>query len=92
MDRIKLSGIITALNSKSVTQPCPRCASKNFSIVGESEIIVTQPPSGGLLGLANLPSKTTMPIIIISCDNCGFIAQHAQAALNTPTKTHNFSL
>ena len=85
MDKNKLSEIIAALNQKKVSQPCPRCASKNFSVVGESEISVIQPPlpPKGLIDLAksSTPTKTTMPTIIITCDNCGFIAQHARAAL-----------
>jgi len=91
MDRNKLNEIIAALNLKKVSQPCPRCASKNFSVVGESEISVTQPPlpASGMASLANLgrslPIKTTMPTIIVTCDNCGYISQHAQAALNLPS-------
>jgi len=99
MDRNKLNEIITALNRKNVSQPCPRCAAKNFSVVGESEISVTQPPSqaGGMVSLAslgrNIPTKTTMPIIIVTCDNCGYISQHAVAALGlTPSLSSLASL
>lgn len=83
MDVYRLREIVAALNRKNVSQPCPRCASKNFSVVGESEIPVTlASTTGGLLSIAAIPMKTTMPIVIISCDNCGFIAHHALAALS----------
>jgi len=88
MDRNKLNEIIAALNRKKVSEPCPRCATRNFSVIGESEIPITYPPpvsAAGLGALANLgrnnPIKTTMSTVIITCDNCGYIAQHAQAAL-----------
>ena len=83
MDYYRLREIAVALNNKNVSQPCPRCSSKNFSVVGESEINVIQPTiaKGMIAGLSTVPVKTTIPIIIVTCDNCGFIAQHAQAPL-----------
>ena len=84
MDKNRLNEIIKSLENKQVNQPCPRCSSNNFSIVGESEISVTQrmPPAGGLMGLAgSTPKIITMPIIIVTCNNCGYVSQHAQAAL-----------
>jgi predicted nucleic-acid-binding Zn-ribbon protein len=84
MDKNKLKEVIDALNRRNVNQACPRCASNNFSVIGESEITVTQPPvSFGLLGSLS-PAKTTMPIIVITCDNCGFVSQHAQFKLLPP--------
>ena len=81
MDRKK---IIAALNKKDVSQPCPRCSSKDFSVIGESEIVVVRPTqvqaTGALKPIG--PVKTTMPTIIVTCDNCGYVAQHAQAALD----------
>lgn len=86
MDENKLNQVINALNKKKVNQPCPRCSSNNFSVVGESEIMVIKPPPtqnrlGILAGLTRPPVKTTMPIIIVTCDNCGYVSQHAQASL-----------
>jgi len=84
MDKNRLNKIIEALNKKEVNQPCPRCSSNNFSVVGESEITVAQTPAhtGLLGGLASLgQQQTMMPTIIVTCDNCGYISQHAQASL-----------
>ncbi len=90
MDRNKLNEVISALNSKNVNLPCPRCSHSKFSIVGRSEIEVIKPPQPmGLRGLSGLapqqPVKVTMPVIIVTCDNCGFVAQHAEASLDLPS-------
>ncbi len=95
MNKDRLNQIVAALNSKNVNQPCPRCSSNNFSVIGESEISVeTPPPSGGLVGMAMFshPQKATMPTIIVTCDNCGYISQHAQAALGLLPRTGLFGL
>ena len=88
MDSNRLNQIITALNSKDVNQPCPRCSSSKFSVVGESEIAVKRLPAqvGLISGLAGLGFHTTMPTIIVTCDNCGYISQHAQASLGLSTR------
>ena len=86
MDKNQINEVVKALNSKNVNQPCPRCATNHFSIIGESEIIVMQPPqTAGILAGLMPPSKTTMPIIVVACDNCGFISQHAQLKLLSPS-------
>lgn len=72
--------IVAALNKKNVSQPCPRCAAKNFSVVGESEISVIYPPRQELGMQLGTPSST-MPTIIVTCDNCGYISQHAKVSL-----------
>jgi hypothetical protein len=87
MDINQLNEVIQALNKKNVNQPCPRCATNNFTVVGESEITVMQPAqAAGLLAAFNAP-KTTMPIIVVTCDHCGYIFQHAQLKLLPPRET-----
>jgi len=85
MDQKELDEVVATLKEKGVTKPCPRCALSNFSIIGESEITVKkQSPSGrGLLGLAAIANtiQITMPVVIITCDNCGYVSQHAKASL-----------
>ena len=69
--------ITNALKNKGVDQPCPRCQSSTFTIVGESEISVKQSNSGAL----SSGSKMSIPTVVIACGNCGFISQYAQVAL-----------
>ncbi|MBI5557499.1 MAG: hypothetical protein HY885_07665 [Deltaproteobacteria bacterium] len=89
MDQYQLDEVARNLKAKGALKPCPRCDSSNFSIIGESEIVVEKlPPKtpGGLLGglyALGVTTKTTMPIVVIACDNCGYISQHAKAALVT---------
>jgi predicted nucleic-acid-binding Zn-ribbon protein len=87
MNQSELKEATDSLAKKRANQPCPRCSSNDFSIVGESEISVARAhirPSNALAGLGSLPFiKTTMPVIIITCDNCGYVVQHAKAALVT---------
>lgn len=65
---------------KGVSLPCPRCGNARFSLVGEAHIVLS--PDGkprNLLSIAEMPA--TIPVIIIGCDNCGFLIQHAKAPL-----------
>lgn len=82
MSRSRENKIIDALNDKGVNLPCPRCSTSSFSILGESEMEVKALPSksGGLLSQA-LFSHKTVSTVLLSCDNCGYILQHAQAPL-----------
>ena len=95
MDKNRLDEIIYALTEKGVNQPCPRCTSRNFSVVGETEITVENSPlpGKGLIGrsLRSFTSNVSLPTIVIACDNCGYITQHAQASLGL-TKSPSFSL
>lgn len=75
----RLIEIIDALQGKGVNSPCPRCEAKKFNVVGESEISVKK-TRGALRGLSS-DTKVTIPTIIVACDNCGFISQHAQSVL-----------
>lgn len=86
MDQQELDEAVATLKEKGVTKPCPRCSLSNFSIIGESEITVVKQSQPGLLGLAAIANtvQITMPIVIIACDNCGYVFQHAKASLVTP--------
>lgn len=90
MDVTNLNEIIKALDNKKVNMPCPRCDTNNFRIIGESEISVLQHESFRGLntsGTYEPPNKNiTLPIIIVTCENCGYVAQHAKAALDLPLK------
>ena len=75
----KYNEITDALKSKQVNKPCPRCDASTFTVIGESEISVKQPSSGLLSSNVQL----SIPTVVLACENCGFISQHAQVALGT---------
>ena len=75
MDQKRLDECISALNKKGVRLPCPRCGSSKFAVVGESLIPINNDPSVFQIG------GPTIPAIIVACENCGYLTQHAQAPL-----------
>jgi predicted nucleic-acid-binding Zn-ribbon protein len=97
MNQHRLDEIIDVLNKKQINKPCPRCFSNNFSIIGEAEIQITKsfspsgPAIGTMLGLSQHRTEA-LPIIIITCDNCGYVSQHAQVALNLTPLNSNMGL
>ena len=75
MNQNRLDEIIRALTSKNVTQPCPRCANKSFTVVGESYISIQDDPNTLSVGGPSVPTA------IVACDNCGYVTQHALGSL-----------
>jgi len=75
MEQNRLNECIDALNSKGVSLPCPRCTSSRFSVVGESFISINDDPNTVTIGGPSIPT------ILVSCDNCGYITQHVQVTL-----------
>lgn len=75
MEQLRLNECIDALNSKGIKLPCPRCGSNHFSIVGESFIAINEDPNVIAIGGPSIPT------ILVACDNCGYVTQHAQMPL-----------
>jgi ribosomal protein L37E len=77
--------IIKALSERGVVLPCPRCGNKNFNLVGGyvNSIIQTELTGGVVIGGPVIPS------VIIVCDHCGFMSQHAIGKLGLLPKTEN---
>ena len=80
MDDDRQIRIIAALQAKGATQFCPRCRHKEFEVIGESTIALNQEPTviPGIPG----PVPPGIPVILVSCTNCGYIAQHATRLLD----------
>jgi len=76
IDRQRQEEIIKALESKKVIQPCPRCRNLQFEVVGESLIPLHEPK--GSSWWATAPE---IPVVLVSCTNCGYMAQHATGVL-----------
>ncbi len=68
--------IAAKLYEKGVNQPCPRCASFNFEVVGQTLLALAENPQNIIVGGPAVPSA------IIACSHCGFITLHAISALN----------
>ena len=80
MDKNRQEQIISALKEKGATQPCPRCRNLEFEVIGEGVIEVSAEKNTWMVGFYNkLPA---VPVILISCTNCGYISQHAARLLD----------
>jgi hypothetical protein len=68
--------IIDALSKRKAQLPCPRCANQSFSLVGGYFNQPIQTELGGLvIGGPSVPS------VVVVCNQCGFMSQHALGAL-----------
>lgn len=75
MDQKRLDEVVNALTLKGVNFPCSRCGQAKFSVVGEALILLQEDPNVFAIGGPSIPT------IIVACDNCGYITQHAAAPL-----------
>jgi predicted nucleic-acid-binding Zn-ribbon protein len=80
MDRNKQEKVIIALKEKGATQPCPRCRNLEFEIIGEGMIAISREGSDRWTSVFQ-PINPEVPVILISCKNCGYIAHHASGVL-----------
>jgi hypothetical protein len=72
MDKSRRQRIISALTEKGADTACPRCGGTNLDIVAETSLpIVIDSPIGA----------SQIPIVIVACHTCGYLAQHALARL-----------
>jgi uncharacterized Zn finger protein len=76
MDKQRQEEIIKALQEKHASGSCPRCSNLQFEVIGEATIPLA-PPRGSFWG-AGAPE---IPVVLVSCTNCGYIAQHATRLL-----------
>jgi uncharacterized Zn finger protein len=75
MDQSRRNELIRALTAKGVNRPCPRCGNAKFSVVGETNIPLQDDPNVFSIGGPSIPA------IIVACDSCGYITQHATMVL-----------
>lgn len=69
--------VLKALKKKGVYQPCSRCSSSHFELVGPSFMPITPqwedtPTRGGKV----------IRVVIIWCSNCGLVTSHALEVLD----------
>ena len=69
--------IAAKLTEKGVRRACPMCGNPSFVLVDGyfSHPIQTDPDAGYSLGGPSIPT------VVIACQNCGFISEHALGIL-----------
>lgn len=73
--------ILDALNQRGANLPCPRCGNKHFVLVdGYFSQSIQSELTGLILGGPSLPS------VVIVCNKCGFLCQHALGVLGLITE------
>jgi predicted nucleic-acid-binding Zn-ribbon protein len=81
MDKNKQEQVISALKEKGAILPCPRCRNAEFEIIGEGMIRISLEGSERLTSVFQ-PINPEVPVVLVSCTNCGYIAQHARRLLD----------
>ena len=77
MGKQRQEEIIKALQEKGASGSCPRCSNLQFEVIGEAVIPLSAPR--GSKWWAVMPE---IPVILVSCTSCGYIAQHAARLLD----------
>jgi predicted nucleic-acid-binding Zn-ribbon protein len=72
--------VIISLKEKGATQSCPQCRNLEFEVIGESMLEISHDNVKWFVGDPKL-KLPAIPVILISCKNCGYIAQHAAVPL-----------
>ena len=62
--------IIAALEHVGATQPCERCGHPTLEVCGESA-----------LHLLSSQRNAVIPTVVLACQRCGFIVEHAAMPL-----------
>lgn len=76
MSEVKKKEIIKALDDRGARLPCPRCGNQQFTLIDGYFNQTVQPELKGLvLGGPSIPS------VVVACNKCGFLSQHALGAL-----------
>ena len=68
--------IVSALEERGVTLPCPRCGNATFELV---DGYFNQPVQEGLESFSI--GGPSIPSVVITCSRCGYMTQHAIGAL-----------
>jgi len=76
MEKEEKEKIIKKLTEKEALQPCPRCRRNSFTLIdGYFNQTIQNNFQGLVIG------GTSVPTIIVVCENCGYLSQHALGAL-----------
>jgi ribosomal protein S27AE len=75
------------LVEKNALRDCPRCGNKNFTLIDGYFLSVIQDQTKQIKLDGN-----GLPTIVIVCNNCGFVSQHALGALGFVTSSGEFKV
>jgi hypothetical protein len=68
--------IISVLRERNANLPCPRCGNNNFTLLdGYFNQTIQNEFRGIVIGGPSVPS------VVIACNRCGFLSQHALGVL-----------
>src|SRR5215472_10730031 len=81
MDKQRQEEIIKLMTEKGAIEPCPRCKNPQFELIGEAfiQMFLDVGPPGA--PAQNVP----VPVIVVACKRCGYVAQHAERILDPNT-------
>ena len=85
MPELKPESIADFFRKKSPSLRCPVCAEDSWSYNDDStpdSTIITDIPTSQDRSGALVAGNSTVPIVLIVCDNCGFIRLHSLMMLN----------
>lgn len=77
------SDVIQALKDKGVDQACPRCGGRAFEVLDTTNIGIEHGKRGFY------QTEQVLPVAIIVCTNCGFVALHSLGVLGLAPKGIN---
>jgi predicted nucleic-acid-binding Zn-ribbon protein len=72
--------IATRLSQRNAMQACQRCLSEHFEILAEAEI----PLIANNLSRMSESFANPLPVVLITCKNCGYMFQHVRGLLGLP--------
>lgn len=75
MEKKRQEEIIEILRLRNAIQPCPRCRNLMLEIIGETKIPLSDRRNPITL------AQPELPVILVSCGNCGYITHHAKGVL-----------
>jgi ribosomal protein S27AE len=82
--QIQKDKIIKALGERGANLPCPRCGNEAFTLLdGYFNQGIQSDPKGIVLGGRSIPS------VVVACNRCGYLAQHALGTLGLLPKEEN---
>lgn len=68
--------IVSTLEARGATLPCPRCGKGPFTMLGGYVNLASQPTP-----FSDVSGYGSVPCALAACDNCGFVSLHALQAI-----------